>query len=82
MITIVLCIFAMVGFSYWWLWRQRVLEKPWTETGPEVDAREDIGRVASTAKTGLAFFLAVVTSVFALFISAYFLRMEFPTGVR
>ena len=78
MITIVLFIFAMVGFAYWWLWRQRVLEKPWADVGPEVDTREEIGRISSAAKIGLTFFLAVVTSVFALFISAYFLRMELP----
>ena len=42
MITIVLFIFAMVGFAYWWLWRQRVLDKPWAEVGPEARyARRD-----------------------------------------
>ena len=76
MTVIVVFIFAMLGFAYWWLWRQRVLEKPWTTQGAEVDTREEIGDISSAAKTGLTFFLAVVTSIFALFISAYFIRME------
>ena len=76
MTVIVVFIFAMLGLAYWWLWRQRVLEKPWTTQGAEVDTRDEIGAVSSAARTGLTFFLAVVTSIFALFISAYFLRME------
>ena len=76
MITIIIFIFVSVGISYWWLLRQRVLEKPWLVTGTDTDTREDIGRTPPAARTGLIVFLAVVTSVFSLFISAYFMRME------
>lgn len=76
MITIIIFIFAAVGISYWWLLRQRVLEKPWMTEGTGVDRREDLASESPTAKTGLFIFLAVVTSMFSLFISAYFMRME------
>ncbi|MCZ6503334.1 MAG: cytochrome c oxidase subunit 3 [Gammaproteobacteria bacterium] len=76
MITIIIFIFAAVGISYWWLLRQRVLEKPWLTEGTGVDRREDLASESPTAKTGLIVFLAVVTSMFSLFISAYFMRME------
>lgn len=69
-------IVAAVGLSYWWLWRQKIFQKPWLTDGAEVDLRDDIGDVGSSAKTGLLIFLAVVSSMFALFISAYFMRME------
>ena len=76
MITIIIFIFVAVGTSYWWLLRQRVLEKPWTTEGTGADTRDDIASLYPTAKTGLFVFLAVVTSMFSLFISAYFMRME------
>ena len=74
--VILVFIFVAVSVSYWWLWRQKILEKPWTNEGTEADLRDDIGSILPTATTGLILFLAVVTSVFALFISAYFTRME------
>ena len=76
MVTIIIFIFAAVGISYWWLLRQRVLEKPWMTEGTGADRRDDIASLSPTAKTGLFIFLAVVTSMFSLFISAYFMRME------
>jgi len=76
MITIIIFIFVAVGTSYWWLLRQRVLEKPWLTEGTGTDTRDDIAAASPTAKTGLIIFLAVVTSMFSLFISAYFMRME------
>lgn len=76
MITIIIFVFVAVVTSYWWLMRQRVLEKPWMTTGIGADTREDIGVETPAAKTGLIIFLAVVTSLFSLFISAYFMRME------
>ena len=74
--VILVFIFVAVSVSYWWLWRQKIFEKPWTNEGTEADLRDDIGSILPTATTGLVLFLAVVTSVFALFISAYFTRME------
>jgi len=76
MSTVVLFIIVVVGASYYWLWRQKIFSKPWTSEGTEIDPRDDIGSVGPSAKTGLLVFLAVVTSLFSLFISAYFMRME------
>ena len=60
----------------WWLLPQRLTSKPWLEHGPI----EDPGRAAAvpppTAKIGLWVFLAIVSSLFALFISAYLIRMD------
>ena len=60
----------------WWLSHQRLMAKPWLEVGA-------IGEVAvpgpsslPAATIGLGVFLAVVSSLFALFISAYFMRMQ------
>ncbi|MEO2175495.1 MAG: cytochrome-c oxidase [bacterium] len=66
-------VIAVVG-SYWWLWRHRITEKPWATVGVTVD-HEDSSRFLPPGKIGLLFFLAVVTSLFALFVSAYFIRM-------
>lgn len=74
--AILVFIFVAVGVAYWWLWRHKIMDKPWATEGTEIDVREDLGGVLSSAKTGLFFFLAVVTSMFSLFISAYFTRME------
>jgi cytochrome c oxidase subunit 3 len=56
----------------WWLMQQKLTAKPWLEEGP-------IGAGVSSmpaAKVGLGVFLAVVGSLFALFTSAYFMRMH------
>lgn len=76
MIAAILFIFVAVGTSCWFLWRQRIFAKPWTTQGTAIDLREDIGSISPTAKMGLIVFLAVVSSMFSLFISAYFIRME------
>jgi cytochrome c oxidase subunit III len=57
----------------WWLARQRLTAKPWLEAGPVVDTGASF---LPTAKIGLAVFLAVVGTLFALLISAYSMRME------
>jgi len=73
----ILFILAPIGaIVAWWLSHQRLMAKPWLEVGA-------IGEVADTgasslpaATIGLGVFLAVVSSLFALFISAYFMRMQ------
>nr|WP_249792449.1 cytochrome c oxidase subunit 3 [Bradyrhizobium sp. BRP22] len=62
---------AIVG---WWLSQQRLTAKPWLEEGVIVDLREERSS-PQAAKIGLGVFLAVVGSLFALFISAYSMRM-------
>jgi cytochrome c oxidase subunit 3 len=76
MSTIIFFIVIAVAISYWWLWRQKIFSKPWTTEGTDIDLRDDIGSIGPNAKTALFVFLAVVTSMFSLFISAYFMRME------
>lgn len=59
----------------WWMSRQRLTSRPWLEVGhiesPAVGERPRI----EPAKIGLGVFLAVVGSLFSLFISAYFMRV-------
>jgi cytochrome c oxidase subunit III len=75
MIAVLIFMTAAVAISYWWLWNQKVMEQPWLTEGAAVDTREP-GIVRKSAKSGLLVFLAVVSSIFSLFISAYFMRMS------
>jgi cytochrome c oxidase subunit 3 len=75
--TITLVFLAcLMGAVLWWLFRQSVNVQPWVA---QASAQDVHGAVLSrpAAKTALWIFLAVVTSVFALFISAYAMRMHF-----
>mgnify|MGYP001175467909 CR=1 FL=1 len=69
---------AVVGSVIaWWLSRQRLTSKPWLEEGAgEPPAEPGGGGPIPAAKLGLWVFLAVVGSLFALFISAYSMRMH------
>jgi cytochrome c oxidase subunit III len=60
----------------WWLTQQRIATKPWLEEGPSADLRTISVSPLPAAKIGLAVFLAVVGSLFALFILAYSMRMH------
>src|SRR5256886_14973952 len=60
----------------WWLSQQRLAAKPWLEEGVFADWREENPSSVPPAKIGLGVFLAVVGSLFALFISAYSMRMN------
>lgn len=73
-ILLFLSVLAVIGA--WWLSRQGLTSKPWLEQGmadalPEANA-------TPPSKIGLGIFLAVVGSLFALFISAYAMRMQLP----
>lgn len=57
-----------------WLLKQTMNVLPWVAQGTEDVHRDDVSPPA--AKIGLWVFLAVVTSLFALFVSAYAMRME------
>ena len=60
----------------WWLVKQTVNVKPWVAQGAAIgDVHGDV-LLQPKAKTGLWVFLAVVTSVSCLFISAYAMRMK------
>ncbi|PLP58065.1 cytochrome-c oxidase [Mesorhizobium loti] len=65
---------AVVG---WWLSHQRLMSKPWLEAGPVTAFPETEASLMHPAKIGLGVFLAVVGTLFALLISAYFMRMVY-----
>lgn len=61
----------------WWLLRQTFNTQPWLNTAAD-DAMSGASLNTNTKTIALSTFLAVATSVFALFISAYMLRMQQP----
>jgi cytochrome c oxidase subunit 3 len=60
----------------WWLSRQSLTAKPWLEVGAVGEVPDTGASSLPAATIGLGVFLAVVSSLFALFISAYFMRMQ------
>jgi cytochrome c oxidase subunit 3 len=75
--TITLVFLAVIlAIVAWWLSQQRLMSKPWLEQGDDMAAwpRTESGTMPPS-KVGLGVFLAVVGSLFALFTSAYFMRM-------
>ena len=76
MSAIILFIAVIVVIVGWWLSQQRLTAKPWLEEGLSADFREQGTSSLPPAKIGLGVFLAVVGSLFALFISAYSMRMN------
>lgn len=73
-ILLFLSVLAVIGA--WWLSRQGLASKPWLEPGTASPL--PAGSVTPAPKIGLGIFLAVVGSLFALFISAYAMRMQLP----
>jgi cytochrome c oxidase subunit III len=74
MASILIFLSGLAVIAAWWLARQGLASKPWLEQGalpPEASP-------SSPAKVGLGVFLAVAGSLFALFISAYAMRMQMP----
>lgn len=57
---------------------RRLQEKPWTQHGILEGSQDRL--TSSAPKVGLWAFLGVVTSVFAVFIGAYFMRMDMSHG--
>lgn len=75
--SVIVVFLAVLGvIAGWWLSRQRLMARPWLE----VDAIGDIpawgGSPIPVAKIGLGLFLAVVGCLFALLVSAYFMRVD------
>jgi cytochrome c oxidase subunit 3 len=66
----------------WWLVRQTVNVKPWVEQHPADNVLGDGALSLPPVKVGLGVFLAVATSLFALLISAYHMRMMGDDWVR
>jgi cytochrome c oxidase subunit 3 len=74
--AIILFMAGLAAIAGWWLSHQRLGAKPWLEQGVTVDLREEGPPSLPAAKIGLGVFLAVVGSLFALFVSAYSMRMN------
>jgi cytochrome c oxidase subunit 3 len=74
--SVILVFLAVVGgIAGWWLSHQRLMSKPWLEQDV-LGAFDDVDVTGMpTAKIALGVFLAVVGALFALFASAYFMRM-------
>ena len=67
----------LVGVAVWFFVASRLTAKSW-ESGEQ---EGDIGAIrASPALIGLLFFMAVVTSLFGLFLTAYSMRMSHGLG--
>lgn len=76
MASILLFLSVLAVIAAWWLSRQGLASKPWLEQGT-ADALPE-ANATPPSKVGLGVFLAVVGSLFALFISAYAMRMQLP----
>jgi cytochrome c oxidase subunit 3 len=66
---------GLMAIIVWWLVRQTVNVKPWLEQRPIEMVDGDGALSLPPVKVGLGVFLAVATSLFALLISAYHMRM-------
>ena len=75
MSVILFFLLVIVGIAGWWLSQQRLMSKPWLETGSNEAFPGTESGMMPVAKVGVGVFLAVVGCLFALFTSAYFMRM-------
>ena len=67
----------LVGIAVWFAVASRLTAKPWENRGEE----GDVGAIRfSPARIGLWVFMAVVTSLFSLFLTAYSMRMHHSVG--
>ena len=74
-----LLIAMLTAITVWWLLIQRLKDKPWTKQGVVPTSPESV--TSSAQKVGLWVFLAVVSSLFGLFASAYTMRMGGHSGL-
>jgi cytochrome c oxidase subunit 3 len=74
---VIISFLAVVGvITGWWLSHQRLMTKPWLEIDAFGDRPAWGGAPIPVAKVGLGVFLAVVGCLFALLVSAYFMRID------
>ncbi len=74
-----LLIAMLTAVTVWWLLIQRLKDKPWAKQGVVPTSQETV--TSSAPKVGLVVFLAVVSSLFGLFASAYSMRMTGHGGL-
>ncbi len=67
---------ALAVVAVWWLSKHRLTAKPWLEQGAAGEFPGSGVSSVPTAKIGLAVLLASLGALFALFISAYLMRMQ------
>ena len=70
----------LAGVVVWGLLARRLTAKPWETPGSRDDVEAEGALSLPPAKVGLWILLAVITSLFGLFISAYWMRMEHAHG--
>ena len=75
MTTALLFLSAIMVVVVWWLVRPTLNVSPWVERSTIPTARGDGEFALQPVQVGLGVFLAVATSLFALLISAYHMRM-------
>lgn len=75
MSVVIVFLLVIAGIAGWWLSQQRLMSKPWLEEGSVAAFPGTESGSMPAAKVGLGVFLAVVGCLFALFSSAYFMRM-------
>ena len=76
MSVILVFLLVIVGIAGWWLSQQRLMSKPGSSRDSTRHFPAPNPASMPAAKLGLGVFLAVVGCLFALFTSAYFMRME------
>jgi cytochrome c oxidase subunit 3 len=70
----------LAGVVVWALLARRLTAKPWETSGVPDELEAGSAAKLPPAKIGLLILLAVITSLFGLFISAYWMRMEHAHG--
>jgi len=71
---------VLVGLVVWGLLVRRLTGRPWEARGAPEDTGHSGAMSVPPAKIGLWILLAVITSLFSLFISAYYMRMGHAHG--
>lgn len=74
-VTLVFLALLMAAFVFW-LVRQSINVQPWVAESSAAEGTPYVSESATAPRIALGIFLAVVTALFALTISAYMMRME------
>jgi cytochrome c oxidase subunit 3 len=76
MSVIILFLAVIAVIAGWWLSQQQLMAKPWLDVGSIGDLPAWGETSLPAAKVGLGVFLAVAGCLFALMVSAYFMRID------
>ncbi len=86
MTTALIFLAGIMAVIIWWLARHTINVRPWQEVPAEESLSQTAGRSGSlempSVKVGLGAFLCVATSLFGLFVSAYYSRMVAPDWIH